>query len=80
MTVDLQETEWATNTLSGDTLASVVETIAGMEEAATTEWWPSLSYETTGLAVSSASITLKSKVTLPEWSGYDSASEAEQAE
>lgn len=80
MAVQFGDTEFASQTVDGATLATVAQTIAGMTEAGKTEWYPSYVTSTTGDVVSDATVTVKTKVTLPQWSSYDSASQSDQTE
>jgi predicted secreted Zn-dependent protease len=80
MPVDFKDTEWVVEPVTGADLPSVAANIAGMDEAAKTEWWPSYSYETAGDLISSATVTLATKVTMPQWDAYDQASTPEQDE
>jgi Bacterial protein of unknown function (DUF922) len=80
MSVVFGDPEWASEPVDGATLAAVAGTISQMAEAGKTEWFPRLSYETTGDAVSSVAVTVDVRVTLPLWSEYASASQAEKNE
>jgi predicted secreted Zn-dependent protease len=80
MPVDFKDTEWVVEPVTGADLPAVAANIAGMDEAAKTEWWPSYSYETAGGLISSATVTLTTKVTMPQWDAYDQASKPEQDE
>ncbi|HKE36334.1 MAG TPA: DUF922 domain-containing protein [Candidatus Baltobacteraceae bacterium] len=80
MSVEFDDTEWASQSVDGSTLATVAQTIAGMTEAGKTEWFPSYVTSTTADVVSDATVTVKTKVTLPQWSSYGSASQSEQTE
>jgi len=80
MPSDFRDTEWVVEPVAGGDLSSVAANIAGMDEAAKTEWWPSYSYETDGDRISGATIALTTRVTMPQWDSYDQASKPEQDE
>lgn len=76
----LTDTQWATWSLRGRSLADVAATIAGMPEAATTEWFPRYSYETDGRVLTGVEAHVGTRVTMPRWAEYARASESEQRE
>jgi predicted secreted Zn-dependent protease len=80
MSVGFGDPQWRSEPVDGVSLAAVAETISQMTEAGKTEWFPRFSYETTDDAVSSVTVTVDIRVTLPSWSEYGSASQAEQSE
>ena len=80
MSVEFGDTTWISKPVAGTTLAAAAAAISQMIEAAKTEWFPRYSYETTGDVISSAAVTVKTQVTMPSWSGYGMASQAEKDE
>jgi predicted secreted Zn-dependent protease len=62
----------------GSTLAAVASVISQEDEAGKAEWWPS--YSLTGDDPPSATVTVKTRITMPRWSEYDSACQAEKDE
>jgi predicted secreted Zn-dependent protease len=81
MSTDFGATEWPTYDVSGATLADAAAAIAHLPEAGQTEWWPTYNYQTDEHGhVSDVTLTIATRVTLPTWSGYQSASGAEQQE
>lgn len=80
MAVEFRETEWAFAPIGGSTLAAVADTVAGMDEAGKTEWFPSYVTTTTGSVVSGVTVMVKTKVTMPQWSGYADAAQSEKNE
>jgi predicted secreted Zn-dependent protease len=80
MSLDFSDTEWVSAPAAGTTLAAVAATITAMPEAATTKSFPRYAYETTGDVISSVTVTVRTRVTMPDWSGYATASQAEKDE
>lgn len=80
MSVEFSETEWKYEPVQASTLAGVADAISQMEEAAKTEWFPAYKYDTTDEAVSGAVVTVKTKVTMPLWSGYTNVSQGQKDE
>jgi predicted secreted Zn-dependent protease len=66
--------------VDGSTLTDVAATIAQDDESAKTEWFPRYSVETTGDTVSSAAIIVETRITMPRWRGYTTASQPERQE
>lgn len=73
-------TQQALRDVEGPTLADVAAVIADEPESATTEWFPRYSVDTAAGTVSSATVTVDTKVTMPRWPGYTTASAAERRE
>jgi predicted secreted Zn-dependent protease len=80
MSTEFRDTERTTYDLQGHTLSELAEEIAGREESAQTEWFPSHSYTTTGQQLGTAEVMVRTKITMPRWSSYDSAPDADQRE
>ena len=70
----------ALRVVNGSTLADAATSIAQEDESATTEWFPRYSVETTDDIVSSATVTIETRITMPRWPGYTTASHAERRE
>ena len=66
--------------VDGSTLAEVAASIAQEDESATTEWFPRYSVETTDHTVSSATVIVETRITMPRWRGYTTASQPERRE
>jgi predicted secreted Zn-dependent protease len=64
----------------GHTLAEVASAISAVVEAGRAEWWPSYSCEWDGDIVSSATVNVTQRMTMPRWPGYTHASDAAKAE
>jgi len=79
MSVEFSDIEWTTYDVSADSLAAAADAMSGLSEAATTEWFPRYEYEADG-ALTSASVTVATKVTMPRWVGWASASAGERTE
>ncbi|MGB8645246.1 MAG: DUF922 domain-containing protein [Anaerolineae bacterium] len=80
MSVEFLDTEQVSYDVQADTLMAAAETFSQMDEAAKTEWFPRYDYQTTGNELSNATITVGTRITMPHWSGYSSASQAEKDE
>ncbi|HET8670240.1 MAG TPA: DUF922 domain-containing protein [Candidatus Saccharimonadales bacterium] len=80
MSVELSDIQWLAEPIDGTTLETVAETISQMTEAATIEWFPRYDYETTGGVVSSAAVTVETRIKMPQWTGYSTATDVEQNE
>ncbi len=80
MSVAFGHTEWAWYDVHGYTLAAVADAIAQLAEAGTAEWFPHYVYDDDGAVITSATVTVETRVTLPAWSEHGSAAPAEQAE
>jgi predicted secreted Zn-dependent protease len=64
----------------GHTLEEVASAISSVPEAGRAEWWPHYSVEWDGDIVSSATVTVTQRRTMPRWPGYSHASPAAKAE
>jgi predicted secreted Zn-dependent protease len=73
--------EWSTYSVPGQTLADVVAAIQHLPEAGQTTWPATFDYtaDTNG-TITSATVTVRRCISLPQWDGYHSASAAAQAE
>jgi predicted secreted Zn-dependent protease len=78
--VEFGDTEWTTKSVGGATLAAVAQAISQMDEAAKTEWFPAYTADTADGALINVAVTVRTKVTMPQWSGYDNATQAEKDE
>lgn len=67
-------------TLDADDLTAAAAVIAGMDEAATTEWLPVYDYTTAGGLVDTVDVRVHVTVTTPLWTGYTRAAAAERRE
>jgi predicted secreted Zn-dependent protease len=81
MSVEFPSTDWHYYTVSGSTLQEVAALIEREAEAGKAEWFPRIDYQTDEHGrLSDVSITVPTRVTLPDWSEYNSARPAEQHE
>jgi predicted secreted Zn-dependent protease len=80
MSIDYSSTDWHYYDVGGATLADVVAAIESYPEAGSAEWWPRYSVATEDGNVTEATITIDTRITLPNWTDRDAASSAEQAE
>jgi predicted secreted Zn-dependent protease len=80
MPVDFIGPEQVSRTVDGDTLAGVAQVVSQDDEVGKAEWFPRYEYELNGSALSSVTVTVATRITMPEWSGYGSASQAEKDE
>jgi len=82
MSVEFGETEWIAKSVSGNTLTAVAKTISHMPagEAAAAEWLPRYDYQTVGEVLTDVLVTVETRITMPRWSSYETAPEAEQSE
>ena len=78
MAVNFSDTERAYSDVHGNTLAAVASIIAQQDEAGKAEWFPT--YTLSGDDPPSATVTVKTKITMPRWREYGSASQAEKDE
>lgn len=79
MSVEFLDTEWASYAVQADTLEQAAEAISDLEEAGTAEWFPRYEYEADQF-VTSAVVTVATKITMPRWGGVESAPAAARAE
>jgi predicted secreted Zn-dependent protease len=80
MSVDYSQTDWHYYDVGGTTLADVVTAIESYPEAGSAEWWPRYSVSTEDGKVTEASISVDTRITLPNWTECGSSSSAEQTE
>jgi predicted secreted Zn-dependent protease len=80
VSTEISDAEQASYDLQGATLADVAAEIALKDEAAETEWFPQYSYTTSGQQLASAEVTVRVRITMPRWPGYDSAPSADRSE
>ncbi len=80
MPVDIISPEQVSYTVDGDSLATLAQVISGQDEAAKAEWFPRYEYEMNGSVVSSVTVTVVTRITMPEWGAYGSASQPEKDE
>lgn len=80
MSVEFSGTESVEYDVHGRTLEDVAAVIAEMAEAGRAEWFPHYGYDHDGHTITSAAVTVATRVTLPRWNERDSASPGEQRE
>lgn len=80
MPVNFADPERASYPLDGDSLASVAQLVSQKDEAAKTEWFPTYTYELNGSVLSSVTVTVATRITMPEWTTCGSASQPEKDE
>ena len=81
MSVEFPSTDWCYYAVRGATLQDVAAAIEHEAEAGKAEWFPRIDYQTDEHGrLSDVSISVPTRVTLPDWSEYGSASAAEQHE
>jgi predicted secreted Zn-dependent protease len=81
VSIDFSATEWVSYDVAGTTLADAAAAIAHLPEAGQTEWWPHYDFQTDEHGhVTDVTLAVATRVTLPNWSGHQSASAAEQRE
>ena len=80
MSVEFIDTERASYNINGHSLAAVAEAISQKDEAGMTEWFPRYDYEVTGDNLSSVTVTVRTKITMPQWTEYRSACQLEKDE
>lgn len=80
MTVSIHTPDVHLYDVPGHTLTEAATVISSMAEAGKAEWWPQYSYESESGFVSSATVTVAQRKTMPRWHGYTDASSAVQAE
>jgi predicted secreted Zn-dependent protease len=78
MPVDFADTERASSDVHGGTLAAVASVISQMDEAGKAEWSPT--YIMTADDAPAVTVTVKTKITMPRWSEYGTACQAEKGE
>lgn len=81
MTMEYSDIEWVSYSVSGATLADVVAAVSAQPEAGSAEWHPDYSYEADDSGtVTDATVHIGWKITMPQWDGYDSATDSQKAE
>jgi predicted secreted Zn-dependent protease len=84
VSVEFRDTQWTSVPVDGANLLEVAQTISQLaepwKEAGNTEWTPRYGWETTAEVVSGVTVTVDTRVTLPIWTQYDSASQPEKTE
>ena len=81
MSVEFPSTDWHYYAVRGSRLRDVAAAIEHEAEAGKAEWFPRIDYQTDEHGrLSDVSISVPTRVTLPDWSEYGSASPAEQHE
>ncbi|HEY1282784.1 MAG TPA: DUF922 domain-containing protein [Acidimicrobiales bacterium] len=81
MGVEYSDIEGAGYDVGGATLADVVANISHLPEAGSAEWNPRYDYQADEHGVvSDVTILVGWKITMPTWTGYDSASQAAKDE
>jgi len=81
MSISIGAIEWSTYSVSGQTLADVAAALAHLPEAGHTTWPATFDYAADGNGViTSATVTVRRCITLPQWDGHSSATAAAQTE
>jgi predicted secreted Zn-dependent protease len=80
MSVDFRDTEWRVVDVDATSLSAAAEAISQMNEAAETEWFPSYEYKTTAGRLADVAVTVRIRVTMPQWTGYALAPKEEKDE
>ena len=76
MTVHINAPEVHMYDVPGHTLTEAATVIASMAEAGKAEWWPQFVYESDDGLVSSVTVTVPQRKTMPRWQGYTDASQS----
>jgi predicted secreted Zn-dependent protease len=76
MTVHINDPEVHMYDVPGHTLTEAGTVIASMAEAGKAEWWPQFVYESDNGVVSSVTVTVPQRKTMPRWQGYADASQS----
>jgi len=77
---DFTATEWVSSDVAAATLADAAAAIAHLPEAGATQYCSQYQVQTTEGHVTEVTLTVATRVTLPDWSGRQSASAPEQRE
>ena len=80
MTVHIKDPEVHMYDVPGHTLTEAATVIASMAEAGKAEWWPQFVYESDNGVVSSVTVTVPQRQTMPRWSGYADADQPVKGE
>jgi predicted secreted Zn-dependent protease len=80
MSIQFSDTEWMTKSVDGSTLAAVSQAISQIDEAAKTQWFPAYTANMHDDTLTNVAVTVRTKVTMPQWSGYANASQPEKDE
>ena len=80
MSTRFPDTEWTTYDVAGDTLAEAAAQVSDLPEAATTEWFPHFSSTTVGGRLAHVDVEVRTRVTMPHWTGYAAASSGDRQE
>ncbi len=81
MTTQFYDVTWEWSTVSGASLRDVAAALEGLAEAGHARWSPQFSYEGgDGDVAASVAVTVGQEITLPNWDGRATASDAEGAE
>jgi len=75
MTVHILDPEVHMYNVPGHTLTEAATVIASMAEAGKAEWWPQFSYTSDDDTVSSVTVSVPQRKTMPHWEGYADASQ-----
>jgi len=70
MTVHINDAEMHMYDVPGHTLTEATTVITAMAEAGKAEWWPQFSYESDNGVVSSVTVGVPQRKTMPRWQGY----------
>ena len=80
MSTRFPATEWITYDVDAESLAEAAAEVSRLDEAATTEWFPHFTSTTTGGRLANVDVEVPTRVTMPRWTGYGSASFADRHE
>jgi predicted secreted Zn-dependent protease len=75
MTVHISDPELRMYDVPGNTLSEVATVIASMAEAGKAEWWPQFAYESDNDVVSTVTVTVQQRKTMPYWQGFADATQ-----
>ena len=73
MPTTIHDPERVAYDVSAPTLAEAARVIGEMDEAGRAEWWPDLRYETQDGVLTSVTVTVTTRITMPRWPEYTSA-------
>jgi len=75
MTVHIDDPEVHMYDVPGHTLTEAMTVLTAMAEAGKAEWWPQFTYDSDNGVVSSATVSVPQRKTMPRWQGYPEAPE-----
>lgn len=80
MSVEIRETDWRLYDVDAPSLAGVAGAIAHMREAAKAQWFAGYEYTVSHGRLVNVTVTVRTVVTMPRWSGEAAARRAEKDE